>query len=149
MPAPFSPPLLGIGMSLNCSSVTGVLLPADQTYLFVWNPEYYLLSQNSLSLSKTTCHFLFGFRYQLLAYHTACCLSVCPPNGRFACPVLLQLTLCPLSAGPRPPQNSSQACTISLEQDVSLYNWSEEQCNPWDQTQKSTALCHEPLEDRS
>lgn len=129
-------------MSLNCSSVLTRLICLSEILSII----YYL---RILCLSKTTCHFLFGFRYQLLAYHTACCLSVCPPNGRFACPVLLQLTLCPLSPGPRPPQNSSQACTISLEQDVLSYNWSEEQCNAWDQTKKSTALCHEPLEDRS
>lgn len=34
------------------------------------------------------------------------------PMADLTCPVLLQLTLCPLSAGPRPPQTSSQAWTM-------------------------------------
>lgn len=74
--------------------VTGLLLPADQTYLFIWNPEY-LLSQNSLSVRQ---HVIF-----CLASDTNCLpmiqLAICQcalPMTDLACPVLLKLTLCPL-----------------------------------------------------
>lgn len=84
-------------------------------------------------------------------------LAICQcalPMADLACPMLLQLTLCLLvvldtclflSAGPRPPQNPSQAWALSLEQNGLLYNWSEEHWNPWDQTRKAQPCVVSPL----
>lgn len=75
MPVPFNSPLLGTGIScfrpiIYSSEILSIS---------------YLKILCLLSI-KTTCHFLFGLKYQLLIYATTCYVSLCPPNGRFGLP---------------------------------------------------------------
>ena len=107
MPAPFSSPLFATGMSLN------------------FRPIIYLSEILSISYFRIlclspikTCHFLFVTNC-LPMLLLAICHCVLPMED-----MLLSLTLCPLVVsdpslfllvGTRPPQDSSQAWTISHE----------------------------------